>query len=200
MGAGEVVAVVLAGGAARRMGGGDKGFALLAGRPMLSHVLARVRPQVSGIALSANGDPARFLAWGLPVLPDAMPGAGPLAGVFSGMRWAARARPGAALLSVPTDTPLLPPDLVVRLLAARQATGAAIACAASRGRRHPVVALWPVGLADGLAAALAAGERGVERFAASLGLTVVEFAADPVDPFMNVNTPADLAAAELLLR
>ena len=200
IGAGDVVAVVLAGGLARRMGGGDKALLHLAGRPMLGHILERLRPQVSGMALSANGDPARFAAFGLPVLPDAAPGGGPLAGVLAGMRWAARAHPGAKLLSLPSDTPLLPPDLVARLLAVRLTTGAAIACAASGGRRHPVVALWPAALADALAAALAEGERGVGRFAAAHGLAAVEFAAEPVDPFMNVNTPADLAAAEALLR
>jgi molybdopterin-guanine dinucleotide biosynthesis protein A len=190
-----VVAVVLAGGQARRMGGGDKGLRPLAGRPLLAHVLDRIRPQVDAVALSANGDPRRFASYGLPVLPDAQPG-GPLAGVLAGMRWAAGQNPGAALLTVPTDTPLLPNDLVARLAAAR---GDGIACAASAGRLHPVVALWPLALADALAAALAAGERGVGRFSAAHGLTDVEFCPDPVDPFMNVNDPDQLAAAEKLL-
>ncbi len=162
---------------------------------MLAHVLDRIRPQVDAVALSANGDAARFAAFGLPVLPDTQPG-GPLAGVLAGMRWAARQHPGADLLSVPTDTPLLPHDLVARLAAAR---GDGIACAASAGRRHPVVALWPLALADVLAAALAAGERGVGRFAAAHALTEVEFAADPVDPFTNVNDPGELAAVDALL-
>jgi molybdenum cofactor guanylyltransferase len=197
--AGDVVAVVLAGGQARRMGGGDKGLRMLAGRPMLSHVLQRIRPQARAVALSANGDPARFAGWDLPVLPDAMPGLGPLAGVLAGMHWAARVHPGAALLSVPTDTPLLPPDLVARLWAARAEAGAAIACAASAARRHPVVALWAVTLADALAVALASGMQGVERFAAAHGLAVAAFGAAPADPFMNVNDPAELAAAAALL-
>jgi len=199
-----VVAVVLAGGQARRMGGGDKGLVALAGRPMLAHVLERIRPQAGAVALSANGDPARFAAWHLPVLADAdvsEPPGGPLAGVLAGMRWAAHAHPEAALLlSVPTDTPLLPPDLVARLQAARQAEAAAITCAASRGRLHPVVALWPVALADTLAAALATGVRGVHRFAAAQGLAVAAFPADAADPFENVNDPAALAAVEALLR
>lgn len=198
-GAGDVVAVVLAGGQARRMGGGDKGLRLLAGRPMLEHVLARIRPQVGAVALNANGDAARFAAWDLPVLPDATAGEGPLAGVLAGMRWAAGMHPGAVLLSVPTDTPLLPPDLVARLRAARATSGAAIVCAASGGRRHPVIALWPVALAEALALALAGGGRGVERFAGAHGLAAVEFAATPVDPFINVNDPAGLAAAAALL-
>ena len=138
------VAVLLAGGLARRMGGGDKPLRLLGGRPLLDHVLDRIRPQVRAVALNANGDPARFAAWGLPVLPDPLPGnPGPLAGVLAGMRWAASV--GAAyVLSVPTDTPFLPSDLVERLDAARRLAGVPIACAASGGPTHPVVALWPV--------------------------------------------------------
>jgi molybdopterin-guanine dinucleotide biosynthesis protein A len=194
-GAADVVAVVLAGGQARRMGGGDKGFSAIAGRPMLAFVLDRIAPQVRAVALSANGDPARFAAWNLPVLPDAEP-LGPLAGILAGMRWAAQQHPGAALLSVPTDTPLLPPDLVARLAAAR---GAGVACASSGGRLHPVVALWPVALVDTLAQALAAGERGVWRFASAHGLTVADFPAAPVDPFVNVNDPATLATVAALL-
>lgn len=192
-----VVAVVLAGGAARRMGGGDKGLRPIAGRPMLAHVLDRIRPQVAAVALSANGDPARFAGFALPVLPDGAPGGGPLAGVLAGLRWAAREHPAAPLvLSVPTDTPLLPPDLVSRLFAARCG---GVACAASAGRLHPVVALWPVALAEALAAALAAGEHRVGAFAQAHGLAVAEFSAEPVDPFTNVNNPAELAAVAALL-
>jgi molybdopterin-guanine dinucleotide biosynthesis protein A len=198
-----IVAVVLAGGRATRMGGGDKGLLPLGGRPMLSRVLDCVRPQVAAVALNANGDPARFAAFGLPVLQDAPAtlGAGPLAGVLAGLRWAQAAHPTATLLlSVPTDTPLLPPDLVARLDAARAAAGAPVACAASRGRRHPVVALWPVALAGPLAEALAGGERGVMRFAEARGLAVADFAAEAFDPFANVNDPAALAEAEAALR
>ncbi len=191
-----VVAVVLAGGRAVRMGGGDKGLVMLGGRPMLSHIIARVRPQVHAAALNANGDPARFASFGLPVLADTLPGDGPLAGVLAGMRWATSMHPQATLLlSVPTDTPFLPPDLVARLLAVRTAA-APIACAASGGRRHPVVALWPVTLADSLAAALAAGEHAVGRFAMAQGMAVADFCDTPIDPFLNVNDPASLAAAE----
>lgn len=187
------VAVVLAGGLATRMGGGDKALLRLAGKPLLDHILGRIGPQVTAIALNANGDPARFAAWALPVLADPLPGAlGPLAGVLAGLRWARQAHPGSELLlSVPGDTPFLPPDLVARLLAARGG-GAPIACAESLGRRHPVVALWPVALAGDLAAALAEGVRGVERYAARHGLASAAF---PGDPFVNINTPEDLRAA-----
>jgi molybdopterin-guanine dinucleotide biosynthesis protein A len=195
------VAVVLAGGLARRMGGGDKGLLRLRRRPMLDHVLDAIRPQVGAVAINANGDVRRFLHWSLPVLADPVPGnPGPLAGILAGLRWARQTQTGATLLlSVPTDTPLLPPDLVARLGEARAHSGAAIACAASRGQRHPVVALWPVALADALAEALAAGVRGVEAFAAPHGLAVAAFDAAPADPFLNVNQPADLAQAARLV-
>ncbi len=187
------VAVILAGGRARRMGGGDKALLKLRGRPLLDHVLERVRPQVRAVALSANGDPARFAGWGLEVLADATPDyPGPLAGILAGMRWARRAYPEERLLlSAPTDSPLLPMDLVARLLAAR---GDCVVCAASAGRIHPVVALWPVVLADALAATLAAGRGGVAAFAEARGLTRVDFPVGEADPFLNINAPADLAA------
>jgi len=159
--------------------------------------VARVRPQVDALALNANGDAGRFAAFGLPVLADTVPGhPGPLAGVLAGMRWAAGL--GAAdLLSVPTDTPFLPGDLVARLVAGRGA--AAVACAASGGFVHPVVALWRVGLADALEAALAAGTRRVEGWMRARGLAEVDFADEGGDPFANVNTPEELSAAQARL-
>ena len=198
---GRPVAVVLAGGQARRMGGGDKGLLRLRRRPMLDLVLDAIRPQVGAVAINANGDVRRFLPWGLPVLADPVPGnPGPLAGILAALRWARQTQPGAdLLLSVPTDTPLLPPDLVRRLTQARAQAGTAIACAASGGQRHPVVALWPVTLADPLAEALASGMRSVAAFAAAHGVTVAEFAAEPADPFLNVNEPADLVNAARVL-
>lgn len=194
------VAVVLAGGLARRMGGGDKALLRLHGRPLLDHVLDRVRPQVRAVALSANGDPARFIGWGIAVLADPVPGnPGPLAGILAGMRWARRVHPTAALLlSVPTDTPLLPANLVARLLAARGPGDGDVACVASRGQRHPVAALWPVALADALAESLAAGVTGVAAFAEAHGLTTADFADGGADPFTNVNDRDDLAAVARL--
>ncbi|MCB1389491.1 MAG: molybdenum cofactor guanylyltransferase MobA [Rhodobacteraceae bacterium] len=187
-----VAAVILAGGRATRMGGGDKPLRMLRGEPLLAHVVTRVAPQVEAMAISANGDPGRFAAWRLPVLADTAPGLpGPLAGVLAGMDWAA----GLGLdrvLSVPGDTPFLPADLVVRL--ARHP----FAMAESAGRRHPVVALWPVALRVPLRQALAAGERRVGRFAAEYGARAVAFDA-PEDPFFNVNTPEDLDAAQARL-
>lgn len=195
------VAVILAGGLARRMGGGDKGLLRLRRRPMIDHVLDAIRPQVRAVALNANGDPRRFARLGLPILADPLPdNPGPLAGILAGLRWASAMDPGAAaLLSVPTDTPLLPADLVARLEQARAHAAAAIACASSGGRLHPVVALWPVALADPLARALAAGVRSVETFAAPYGLAAAEFAIARADPFLNVNDRADLALAAKLV-
>ena len=197
----DVLAVVLAGGLARRMGGGDKPLRLLGGRPLLAHVIDRVAPQVAGIILNANGDPARFAAFGLPVVADPLPDyPGPLAGVLAALDWAAAERPGVAtVLSVPGDGPFLPADLVARLEAARRAAGVPMACAASGGWTHPPIALWPVALRGALRAALLAGEKKIDRWTARFGCASAEWPAVPVDPFFNANAPADLAAAEALL-
>jgi molybdopterin-guanine dinucleotide biosynthesis protein A len=192
------VAIVLAGGLARRMGGADKALLPLAGQPLLAHVIACLRPQTRALALSANGDPARFAAFGLPVLADPLPGyPGPLAGILAGMRWAAGL--GATeILSAPTDTPFLPPDLASRLAAAREREAAPIAAAASNGRVHPVIGLWSVALAAALEADLRRGERRAGAWSASRGMVAVDFPAVD-DPFSNVNDPAGLAAAEARL-
>jgi molybdenum cofactor guanylyltransferase len=192
------VAVLLAGGLARRMGGGDKPLRLLHGRTLLDHAIGRIRPQVCALVLNANGDPARFRPWGLPVVSDPLPDfPGPLAGVLAGMRWAAAHHPAVAdILSVPTDTPFLPADLVPRLQAARAGTPDMIACAASRGRTHPVIALWPVVLADALEAALLAGTRKIDAWTAQYGVAQAAFDDTQDDPFFNVNRPEDLAEAE----
>ena len=189
-----IVAVVLAGGRGLRLGGGDKALRLLAGRPLLTHVLARVVPQVDEVVLNANGDPARFAAWGLPVVADGI-GAGPLAGVLAGLRWAQLHRPRADVLVVPTDTPFLPADLILRLRTERGP--APLACAASGGRLHPVVALWPVALRDDLRDAVTKeGLRKIEVWTARHGVALAAWPAEPVDPFFNVNTPEDAAAAD----
>ena len=196
------VLLVLAGGRAIRMGGGDKALRPFRDATLLDQVLARLAGQSARpTLLSANGDPARFARFGLPVLPDAVPDfAGPLAGVLAGMEWALAHAPDATdLVTVPTDSPFLPRDLVARLLAARDAAGAELACAASAGRVHPVVALWPVGLAPSLRRALVEERlRRVRLWMERFRLVQAEFAADPVDPFLNVNTLAELAAADVL--
>ena len=189
--------VILAGGLARRMGGGDKPLRLVAGRPILAHVIARLVPQCAGLVINANGDPTRFAVFDLPVIADDVAGsAGPLAGVLAGLDHAAGA--GAeAIVTAAGDTPFIPHDLVARLAAARG--GAAIAYAASGGRTHPVVALWPVALRATLRAALVEeGLRKVGLFLDRVGAVAVEWPIDPVDPFFNANSPDDLTAAEAM--
>lgn len=197
-----VAGVLLAGGRATRMGGGDKSLHSLAGRPILAHVIERVRPQVSVLLLNANGDPARFQGFGLPVEGDVIEDfAGPLAGILTGLEWAGAHAPGCRwVASFPTDAPFLPEDLVRRMVAAVGAEDAHIGCAASGGRTHPVVALWPVGLAGDLRRAMTEdGMRKIDRWTARYRVAYVEYAAEPVDPFFNVNRPGDLERAERLL-
>lgn len=198
----KIVGVLLAGGLARRMGGGDKPLRLLAGRPLLDHVIDRLRPQVSGLVLNANGDPARFAAYGLPVVGDSVPGyAGPLAGVLAGLDWAAANRADCPLIvSVATDAPFLPTDLVARMAAAMVAEGADLACAASGGQAHPVIGLWPVRLRDDLRRAVVdEGLRKVDLWTARYRLVEVPFSDQPIDPFFNANRPDDLERAAALL-
>ena len=179
---------MLAGGGARRLGGGDKPLRELGGQPKLARVLAALAPEAAVIAISANGDPARFAAFGLPVLPDQFPGQGPLAGILAGLDWAA-GQGADALLTAPGDTPFLPPGLATALAPPP-------VCAASAGRVHHLVAIWPVAVRARLRDSLSrAGPRDVRRFAVAIGMRAVEFPAVPSDPFANVNTPADLAAA-----
>ena len=197
----DTLGCVLAGGLARRMGGGDKPLRLLGGRPMLDHALDRLAPQVAAVILNANGDPARFAAYGLPVAADGVQGyPGPLAGILAGLDWAAAHRPDLAwVASVPGDCPFLPHDLVARLHAAREAAGLPLACAQSGGQAHPPVGLWPVALREDLRAALVAGERRVGRWAARHGGAHADWPAVPVDPFFNANAPQDMVEAERLL-
>lgn len=197
----ETLGLLLAGGLARRMGGGDKPLRTIAGRTFLAHVIERLGPQCDGLLLSANDDPTRFAEYGLPVVVDSVPGfAGPLAGILAGLDWMGMNRPGADwLVSVAADTPFIPRDLVARLQAARASAGVPLACAASGGWTHPVIGLWPVSLRDDLRHALAVeDERKVGRWAARHGVVAVEWPAVPVDPFFNANQPADLAEAERL--
>ena len=193
------LAVILAGGLARRMGGGDKPLVALGGRPLLHHILDRLRPQVSLLALNANDDPERYQPFGLPILPDSLPGRpGPLAGILAALDWAA-ATGAEHVLTVPGDTPFLPLDLARRLDAAILA-GASAAMAASGGRRHPIAGLWPVSAREALRRAIRdEGVRRADDWARRLGAAAVDFAIEPFDPFFNLNSPDDLAQAERLL-
>ena len=198
----DVAGVLLAGGLSRRMGGGDKALLEIGGETILARVIARVRPQVGALALNANGDPARFAAYGLPVVADVVGGfAGPLAGVLTGLEWARREAPECRwVASFATDAPFLPEDLIARLLRAVERDGADMACAASGGRHHPVFGLWPVRLAGDLRRAMVDEDvRKVDAWTARYRLAVAEFAIDRVDPFFNANRPDDLAEAEALL-
>jgi molybdopterin-guanine dinucleotide biosynthesis protein A len=191
--------LVLAGGLARRMGGGDKTRIRIGGKTILERVLARFKPQCTAVILNANGDPVRFADTGLPVVPDTVPGfAGPLAGILAGLDWTAAHAPAIPdVASVPGDCPFLPGDLVGRLSAARQAAGVPLACARSGDWRHPVVGLWPVALREDLRKALVEEDmHKIETWTARHGIAVGDWPATPIDPFFNVNTPADVAEAE----
>ncbi len=194
--------MILAGGLSRRMGGGDKCLRPLGGRPLLAHIVERVRPQVDALVLNANGNPARFAEFGLPVASDVVEGfAGPLAGILTGLEWAAANAPQCPFVaSFASDAPFLPRDLVARLLAAVEAEGADLACAVSDGRAHPVFGLWRVDLAGDLSRAVAGeGVHKVDRWTARYKLARVSFPTKPFDPFFNANRPEDLAEAERLL-
>jgi molybdenum cofactor guanylyltransferase len=191
--------LVLAGGLARRMGGGDKARIRIGGKTILARVLTRLTPQCSGVILNANGDPARFADTGLQVVADSVPDfAGPLAGILAGLDWAATNVPDIVdIVSVPGDCPFLPRDLVERLAEARQAAGTPLACARSGDWRHPVVGLWRVALCEDLRKALLAeGLHKIEIWTARHGVALADWPTTPVDPFFNVNTPDDAAEAE----
>ena len=191
--------VLLAGGLARRMGGGDKPMKTIGGRTILERVIARLAPQCDGLILNANGDPARFASFGLPVVADTVEGfAGPLAGVLTALDWAAAHRPDVDwVLSAATDCPFLPRDLVTRLQRARIAQDAQLAVAASGGQVHPVIGLWNVALRDELRHALVVEEmRKIDRWTARYRLATVMWPTESLDPFFNANTVEDLADAE----
>ena len=192
-----VLGLILAGGQARRMGGGDKPLLRLGGRTLLERVVERLGPQCGvGLALSANGDPARFSGFPGPILPDSLPDQpGPLAGILAGLEYAA-VQGVERVVSVSGDAPLLPDDLVARLRAAVPESG--IALAASGERQHYTIALWPTVLHAVLRDTLERGERRVGAFLACHQAAVVSWPVEPVDPFLNVNTPEDLAVAEAL--
>jgi molybdopterin-guanine dinucleotide biosynthesis protein A len=193
--------VLLAGGLARRMGGGDKPLKTIGGRTILDHVIARLTPQCDGLILNANGDPGRFASFGLPVVADTVEGfAGPLAGILAALDWTAANKPEIKwVLSAATDCPFLPRDLVARLQQAREGENAQLAVAASDGQTHPVIGLWNVALRDELRHALVVEDiRKIDRWTARYPLATVTWPVEPVDPFFNANTVDDIAEAERL--
>jgi molybdopterin-guanine dinucleotide biosynthesis protein A len=199
----HILGVILAGGQSRRFGGGDKGFADLDGRPVLSHVIERFRPQVGRLILNANGDLSRFATFGLEVVADReIPGQGPLSGILTALEWAKRHAPDCtAVATVSTDVPFLAPNLIQRLEAER---GDRVAIAVSAGRRHPTIAIWPLTSREAVADALQRGALSVDALAAELNAVAVPFPMGEIDgvtidPFFNVNRPEDLVAARALL-
>jgi molybdopterin-guanine dinucleotide biosynthesis protein A len=199
----QVAGVLLAGGLSRRMGGGDKCLRDLGGQPILARIVERAAPQVGALVLNANGDPRRFADFGLPVAADVVEGyAGPLAGVLTGLDWAAANVPGAVwLASFACDAPFFPTGMVARMLEAIAREGADMACAITHGRTHPVFGLWPLRLREELRRAMIDEEmRKVDLWTARYKLVTVEFAdvetpAGPLDPFFNTNRPEDLGEA-----
>jgi molybdopterin-guanine dinucleotide biosynthesis protein A len=193
--------VLLAGGLARRMGGGDKPMRQIGGRTILERVMARLKPQCDGLLLNANGDPTRFASFGLPVIADTVENfPGPLAGILAGLDWLAANRPEVPwMLSAAADCPFLPRDLVARLHRTRAQQEAQLAVAASGGQSHPVIGLWSVGLRGELRHALVVeGVRKIDRWTARYALATVNWPAEPLDPFFNANTVDDIAEAERL--
>ena len=193
-------ALILAGGLARRMGGGDKTLIRIGEKTILERAIARLRSQCAGLLINANGDVSRFARFGFPVVADDITGfAGPLAGILAGLDWMAANAPAIEwVVSVPGDCPFLPRDLVVRLHEARLASELPLACARSGEWRHPVVGLWPVALRHDLRRALGGGLRKIEAWTQTHGVALAAWPAEPVDPFFNVNTPEDAAEAECM--
>jgi molybdenum cofactor guanylyltransferase len=193
--------LLLAGGLARRMGGGDKPMRTIGGRTILARVIARLGPQCDGLVLNANGDPARFARFGLPVIPDTVENfPGPLAGILAALDWAAAHRPSVSIVfSAAADCPFLPRDLVGRLHEALVNEDAQLAVAASDGQSHPVIGLWSVALRDELRHALVQEDvRRIDRWTARYKLATVAWPTEPLDPFFNANTMDDIADAERL--
>lgn len=199
----KIVGVLLAGGLSRRMGGGDKNLLNLAGQPILKRSIARIKPQVSHLILNANGDKSRFSTFGLDVVSDVIEGyAGPLAGVLTGMEWTVQNRPECPWVATfPTDAPFLPTDLVSRLMQAIKTEKTEMACATSKGRTHPPIAVWPVRLKDDLRRAMLDEEmRKIDLWTARYSISHVAFDNSGIDPFFNINKPEHLIEAENYLQ
>jgi len=201
-----MIGVVLAGGKSSRMGGGDKALLPLGGRPLLAHVIERLRPQVAEIVLNANDDPGRFAAFGLPLVADRLAGQmGPLAGIHAGLAWTWANRPqNRFVVTVAADTPFFPTDLATRLCAATDKANPTLVVARSESGVHPVFGLWPVSLAPHLEESLRHGARKALDFvtahqAKEVTFPPAEIGGRAVDPFFNINRPEDLAEAEALL-
>jgi molybdopterin-guanine dinucleotide biosynthesis protein A len=198
----SIFGILLAGGLARRMGGGDKGLKMIGDQSILSRIIAVMKSQCAGLVVNANGEVERLADFGFPIVPDDVPGfAGPLAGILAGLDWiAAHQAECTHAISIPTDTPFLPADLVMRLEEARAKAGAEIACATSGGSTHPVIALWPVALRHDLRHALVDEDiRKIDRFTQRSKMAYADWPVEPYDPFFNANEPQDIETAERIL-
>lgn len=198
----NIAGVILAGGLARRMGGGDKSLLKLGDKPLLELIIERAGSQVDTLLLNANGDAARFADYDLPVVADVVPDfAGPLAGILTGMHWVRDNAPDCEwLVSFASDTPFFPRDLVTRLLQQAEHENAPLACAVSDGQTHPVFGLWSLSLLDDLHRAVVDEDmRKILRWTDRYTCSQVAFSAQPFDPFFNINRPEDLQAAEQFL-
>lgn len=206
----QPLGVILAGGQARRMGGGDKGLLPLGGQTLLQYVIDRLSPQVDELALNVNGDPGRFSSYALPVIPDSIANyPGPLAGVLAGLDWAAE-KGADSIVTVAADTPFFPCDLVPQLLLAADGMEHPLALAATPRSaeeetksmsqsgliRHPTFGLWPVALREDLRASLADGLSKVVIWTERHNGQEAVFPVAGSDPFFNVNTPLDLVQAQ----
>lgn len=201
-----VVGVILSGGRSSRMGGGDKCLLRLGGEPVLAHIIDRLRPQVTDIIVNANGDLARFADFDLPVVADSIAGlAGPLAGVHAGLEWVkAHAGNVRSIVTIASDTPFFPVDLVQRFLSATEHHPVLVVAASSEGV-HPVVGLWPISIAPQIEESISRGMRKAGAFTKDNGALEVYFEPSRigdrlVDPFFNINRPEDLELANALLR
>jgi len=195
----EIVGVILAGGLARRMGGGDKSMLKLGGRRILDYVIESAQNQLDTVIINANGDPDRFAEFNLPVQADIVPDfAGPLAGVVSAMAWVTQNQPNAThIITLAADTPFFPADYVKRMLELMQLKHQRLACASYQGRTQPVFGLWPVDLFDDLYKALVEDDmRKVDRFTTPYGVADVPFDELISNPFFNVNKPEDIDLGE----
>ena len=201
----KVVGVILAGGQSSRMGGGDKALLELGGQTILARVIARLGPQVDAMVLNANGDPARFAKYGLPIVADSIEGfAGPLAGVLAGMDWA-HEQGADYIVTAAADTPFFPENLLVALQMAHESEDVPLAMAMTpdperKFVRHPTFGLWSVALRDDLRSALKDGVRKVVQWTEPHGCAKMVFNYEGADPFFNVNTPEDMAQAERMLK
>jgi len=193
----RVLGVVVAGGQSRRMGGQEKAFLILDGVALIERVVSRIAFQVEAVAINANGDPLRFSNLSHDVIADEIEIGTPLAGLHAAVAQGA-AQGFDAVLTVPSDTPFLPLDLVARLAEAGQSTGAAVAC--SGGQSHHLTGLWSAAMADKLTEVILNRKlRRVMDVGSIFDVAQAEWLIEQFDPFVNINTPEDLAAAEAVL-